>query len=161
MNLKKIIVNFTLIFLLALFTSSCGFKIASNPGQLPFKILEVTDEGEKRINYNLKNKINFASNNKNDNLVKVHLITKKKKSIKEKNIKNEITKYQLVISTKVKLNLVSLGQVKKYEISKQGDYSVNKQYSTTLSKEKKLIDLLTEKIGDEILEELSKYLNAI
>ena len=77
MNLKKIIVNFTLIFL-ALFTY-CGFKIASNPGQLPFKILEVTDEGEKRINYNLKNKINFASNNKNDNLVKVHLITKKKK----------------------------------------------------------------------------------
>ena len=161
MNLKKIIVNFTLIFLLTLITSSCGFKIANNPGQLSFKILEVTDEGEKRINYNLKNKINFASNNENDNLVKLHLITKKKKSIKEKNIKNEITKYQLVISTKVELNLVSLGQVKKYEISKQGDYSVNKQYSTTLSKEKKLIDLLTEKIGDEILEELSKYLNAI
>ena len=90
MNLKKIILNFTLIFVLALITSSCGFKIASNPEQLSFKILEVTDEGEKRINFNLKNKINFASNNENNNLVKLHLITKKKKSIKEKILKMKL-----------------------------------------------------------------------
>ena len=153
--------NIIILILLIILTSACGFKIDNYSEINNFTIKKIESTGENKINYKLKNKIQAISNYSGEKNIYLKFITKSKKSIKEKNIKNEITKYQLVISTKVKLNLVSLGQVKTYEISQQGDYSVNKQYSTTLSKEKKLINLLTEKIGDEILEELSKYLNAI
>ena len=42
----------------------------------------------------------------------------------------------------------------KFEISKNGSYTVTSQYSQTLNNEKKLIKVLSEKLSEQIIEEL-------
>ena len=44
-------------------------------------------------------------------------------------------------------------------VTKAGDYNVSSKYSDTLNREKKIIDSLVEKISDEIMDNLSNYLN--
>ena len=43
-------------------------------------------------------------------------------------------------------------------MTKAGDYNVSSKYSDTLNREK-IIDSLVEKISDEIMDNLSNYLN--
>ena len=87
--------------------------------------------------------------------------TSKDKIIKEKNIKNEIVKYQIQIVSNVTITNINDGSNIQFSKSEYGDYNVTNQYSRTLNNEKKLIELLSEKIVEEILEEISLKFNAI
>ena len=89
----------------------------------------------------------------------MNLYSEKIKTIKEKNIKNEITKYQILIKSEIVFNIV--GKLKKYKIntSRTGDYIVADNYSTTLSNEKKLISDLVEGVSENILDEINLIIN--
>ena len=93
-------------------------------------------------------------------LIQISLKTNKDKQVKERNIKNEITKYQIKITVNVTCKEISNGTEFEFSKSKKGDYSVSNQYSRTLSNEKKLVELLTNNIADKILDELKTKLNA-
>lgn len=160
MNLRKIFNTFLFLILLISY-SACGFKVTNKSNLSSYTILELTHEGEKKINYNLRNKILFASSAKDQNEISLHLNTTKEKIIKEKNIKNEVTKYQITIFTKVKIKFIGDKKAKEFVVSETGDYNVHEQYSQTLNKEKKLINILTEKLANNILEELSLILDAV
>ena len=160
MNLRKIFNTFLFLVLLISY-SACGFKVTSKSNLSSYTILELTHEGEKKINYNLRNKILFASSAKDQIEISLHLNTTKEKIIKEKNIKNEVTKYQITIFTKVKIKFIGHKKAKEFVVSETGDYNVHEQYSQTLNKEKKLINILTEKLANNILEELSLILDAV
>ena len=82
--------------------SNCGFTVQDSTKIKNFSIGEIQTIGEKRINFKLKNKFRIYSNDENKKLLNLSFDTKKNKTIKEKNIKNEITKYQIDISVKVK-----------------------------------------------------------
>mgnify|MGYP005738482093 FL=1 len=71
--------------------------------------------------------------------------------IKEKNIKNETTKFEISISAVVQYRSDENGR---FEIVKTGDYNVASQYSQTLTNEKKLVKSLSESIAENIIEEL-------
>ena len=68
-----------------------------------------------------------------------------------KNIKNEITKFQISITTNVQYGD---NFAEKFEISKKGDFLVTNQYSQTLNNEKKLIKTLSENLAEELIEKL-------
>ena len=84
---------------------------------------------------------------------------KKIKTIKKKNIKNEIEKNKIKIKSEIVFNIV--GKLKKYKIntSRTGDYIVADNYSTTLSNEKKLISDLVEGVSENILDEINLIIN--
>ena len=63
--------------------------------------------GDKRINYKIKNNLFIYSKQKRQNEIILYLDTKKNKSIKEKNIKNEITKYQINLQVSVAFDLIN------------------------------------------------------
>jgi len=126
-----------------------------------FSIADITTTGDKKINFNIRNKLLFNSKDNARKLIKIKLNTTKNKSIKEKNIKNEITKYEIVINVKVEFNVVMKNDFKNITVSKSGDYSVAEQYSQTLNNEKNLIEYLSEDIAEEILGELALKLNDI
>ena len=46
------------------------------------------------------------------------------KNIKEKNIKNEITKYQLIITVNIKLNSNKITNIKEFTLNEIGTYNV-------------------------------------
>ena len=157
MIIKKSIIFFILI----LFTSSCGFKVVNYNELLNFQIDQINTTGNKFINYKLKNKLLKFTNNSKVKLVNIDFETKKEKTIKEKNIKNEITKYQLTIILDVKLYLVGQTETINFKIQQSGDFSAAKQYSQTLDNEKKLIDTLVERVYNKILENLINYSNEL
>jgi hypothetical protein len=150
-----------LLLILNLFFLSCGFKTVDKSSLSRFDIAEINLSGDKRINYILKNKILLNSDENNKKLISISIETFKKKEIKEKNIKNEITKYQIIIDTKIEIKDFENSKNERFSIKKNGEYNVANQYSQTLNNEKKLIKLLTEKLAEDILDELRMRLDAI
>ena len=117
--------------------------------------------GETRINYKIKNKLFFNTDKNNNNLIILDLESKKTKKIEEKNDKNEITKYRLFIRVDVSFKKITDTEISSFIVKKTGIYNVGNRYSQTLSNEKKLTEILTNDVVDEIFDELSIKLNDI
>ena len=126
-----------------------------------FKIVEINTIGEKRINYKLKNNLLLNTNKENEKIITITLDTTKKRSIKEKNIKNEITKYLITVNANIKFREINKNKLHSFSIIEARDYDLANKYSETLNKEKKTIDLISEKLANKILYQISLILNAV
>ena len=155
-NLKLITIAISLILL-----TGCGFKIIDKRELLNFNIKEISTNGDKRINFELKNKLSDYNDTNSSKVIKIELDTKKTKSIKEKNISNEITKYQIKVIVNVKLIKTDNTNNLEFTIEREGDYVVADKFSQTLNNEKKLIRNITEKISESIIAEIINKLNVI
>ena len=153
----KILINLAILILL----SGCGFKVVNLSDIENFNIKTVNTEGEKRINYIIKNNLSKASKKNDANEITINIKTQKNKEIKEKNIKNEITKYQIIIIVDVLVKKLKDNTTYNFTISSNGSYSVDAQNSTTRNNEKKLILLLSNRLADKILNETNIKLNDI
>ena len=151
---KKLILILVIIFL-----NNCGFKVLDYSQLNNFRIVEVTTSGEISINYKLKNSIKVISNNKSDELIALKLFSESKNTIKEKNDKNEITKYKLEIITEVNYEFLNNGKKGTFKLSVYNDYSVADKYSQTLKNEKNLLEKLTNEMSSKINRRLSQNLN--
>ena len=154
--MKKLLV---LNLILLIFTSSCGFEVVNKSQLGNYEIAEIITSGEKRVNYKIKNKLLLKSEPGEKKLIRLNISSKLKKSIEEKNIKNEITKYKIALTVLVEILEINNNNKKEFTISQMGYYDVARQHSLTLNNEKKLIRLLSDKIGDEILDELIFKIN--
>ena len=85
---------------------------------------------------------------------------KKNKTIKDKNIKNEITKYQISINANIKIESADFN-IEPFIVLEKGDYNVSSQHSQSINAEKKLIRQLSNNLGNKILEELLFRINDI
>ena len=155
-NLKLITIAISLILI-----TGCGFKIIDKRELLNFNIKEISTNGDKRINFELKNKLSDYNDTNSSKVIKIELDTKKTKSIKEKNISNEITKYQIKVVVNVKLIKTDNTNNLEFTIEREGDYVVADKFSQTLNNEKKLIRNITEKISESIIAEIINKLNVI
>ena len=155
-NLKLITISISLILL-----TGCGFKIIDKRELLNFNIKEINTNGDKRINFELKNKLSDYNDTNSSKVIKIELDTKKTKSIKEKNISNEITKYQIKVIVNVKLIKIDNTNNLEFTIEREGDYVVADKFSQTLNNEKKIIRNITEKISESIIGEIINKLNVI
>lgn len=146
------------ILIISTLITSCGFQIVNQNNFGNYYVSKIETVGEKRINYFIKNNLQntFKTDNKKPITLKIN--SKKTKSIKEKNIKNEITKFQLTIRTTVTLITENL-EPKNINISKTNEYNVSEQYSQTLRNEKKIIEVLSDEISEEIIIKLSEIFN--
>ena len=158
--MKQIITKFFL-FLFLFATVNCGYKVINESERNKFSIQEIKTSGDKRINFKIKNNLLNFSKKKSQNILLIDLNTKKIKNIKEKNIKNEITKYEISLNVDVEFNLIDSDENYTLNISNTGSYLVVDSYSTTLNNEKKLIDDLIENISEKILKKISLQLNDI
>ena len=143
------------IFCLLVLTN-CGFKLAQNTYN--FSIVDINTSGDKNISYLLKNKLNFGSKEK-ANQLEIEIFSEKIKTIKEKNITNQITKYEVKIVSRIEYKALPNGDLNNFTISKFGDFSVTSEHLNTLNNEKKLIEVLINVIAEEILLNLSIKLN--
>ena len=144
------------IFLL---TTNCGFKVLDS-GTNNFIINDIKTTGDRKINFKIKNKLLINNNKDSKNILSIDIITKKTKTVKEKNIKNEITKYKIALNVIVKFNVIG-GDIKgEINLSSEGDYLVGDNNSITISNEKRVVDNLLENISKKILDEINfKLLN--
>jgi len=147
------------LFILLIVFNSCGYKVVTQNQRNNFKILQIKTSGDNKVNFYIKNKLSFNSNDQQTSPIILEIISTKKKAIKEKNIKNEITKYQVTISVKVKLNLIEKGVINEFSVSDSNDYDVGDIHSQTLRNEKKTTRLLTENITDDLINKVVLVIN--
>ena len=145
------------LFFFLFLLSSCGFKVVTNTNNYNFD--DIIISGDKRVNYTLKNKLISSSNTKSINVIKLNIFTDKEKIIKEKNISNKVTKYEIKINAKVDFSFIKNGIKDNLTIVKTGFYDVGTRYSETLNNEKKLTNLLIDSLTKEIIKNLNIKLN--
>ena len=133
---KRNFIIYFLLIILSLTITNCGFKVIDK-SNLNYDIAEITTTGEKRINFKIKNKLLFNSSKNDKRLLNIDIHSKKIKNVKEKNIKNEITKYELEIIAIVTFSKLNSSEKNKFNIQVSGDYDVANQFSQTLTNEKK------------------------
>ena len=152
--------KFLIITILLISLSNCGFKVVNQSSMMNFSIEEINFTGDKRINYIIKNNLLNFKKEENKKPLYLNLKINKIKSIKEKNIKNEITKYQIEIVAHIDSGERG-SKLSRITISKKGEYTVNKQYSQTIRNEKKLVEVLAESLSKEVIFKLSERYNDI
>jgi hypothetical protein len=145
------------LFFFLFLLSSCGFKVVTNTNN--YKFDDIIVSGDKRVNYTLKNKLISSSDTKSNNVIKLNILTDKEKIIKEKNISNKVTKYEIKINAVVDFFFIKNGIKDSLTIVKTGFYDVGTRYSETLNNEKKLTNILIDGLTKEIIKNLNIKLN--
>ena len=149
--------KFFISFICILVLSGCGYSLSNV--EKNYRVTNINTEGNTKTNFKLKNKILITSQKGSSNLIELNIKTKIDKSIKEKNISNQINKYQIKITTLVNYKSLNKDKEGEFEIIKFGNYNVSKKYSQTLNSEKSIINSLINEIADEINENLSLNFN--
>ena len=157
----KQVITKSFLFLFLFTTLSCGFKVINESEKNDFSIREIKTSGDKRINFKIKNNLLNSAKKNDQNILFINLITKKTKNIKEKNIKNEITKYEISLNVNLRFRLINSDTDHEINLSNKGNYLVAESYSTTSNNEKKIIEDLIENISEKILKKISLKLNDI
>ena len=138
--------------------SSCGFRVIDNEKLNNFKIANLEITGDNKIAYHIKNNLlNKGNNDKQKINLKINI--QREKKVKEKNINNEVTKYEIIIKLDVTYIINLNGKKGQFKINQSGNYQVESQYSQTLNNEKKLQDTLNTKLSNELRENLSSLIN--
>ena len=151
---------FPQILIILIILSNCGFKVIKQSTDANLNISKIVSEGDRRIGYQIKNKLAFYSQESSSNLSELNLEIIKEKKIKEKNIKNEITKYEVILNTNISIFSIKKNKKNNFNLSVNGNYSVDtKNYSNTINNEKNLINNLTDKIAKNILDKINKTVN--
>ena len=135
------------------------FKIVDKSRMNDFTIQNINSDGDKRINFKIKNYLLNTDKKDSKNLLLIKLKTEKIKSIKEKNLKNEITKYQIVLNIKIDIDNILDNSKYTSNLSVSGDYLVGDNYSTTINNEKKLTDDLIDSLTKGILNKINLSIN--
>ena len=148
MNFKNVLQ----IIFLTILLMGCGFKPLNQ--QTNLIISQIDFKGDKKINYHLKNKVSKISNKEKGKKIGINIETETKKTIKEKNISNEITKYEIYMTAKVKFRLIESSQEKEFSVNTRGDFNVSNLYSTTLNNEKNLRNSLINDLSNKIIKNL-------
>ena len=74
-------------------------------------------------------------------------------------MKNEITKYQIVLNIKIDIDNILDNSKYTSNLSVSGDYLVGDNYSTTINNEKKLTDDLIDSLTKGILNKINLSIN--
>ncbi len=152
--IKSIIITPLLILFLV---SSCSYQKMNSVDQKKFNIKEFEVTGDSRESFVIKKKIQRFSNKNSENKIKILIELKKNKSIKEKNIQNKVTKYNVSLSANVKIIELDTNKEIKRSFTANETYSVEDSYSNTINNSKEANNSLIERIVDEILDQLRIY----
>ena len=153
-NLTKI-----LLFFLLTLSYGCGYKVLDSYETKNFNLKEIITTGDKRVNFKIRNSLMLDTAGNKENNIIINLHTEKVKKIKEKNIKNEISKYEITLNTKLKIKIIEKDFQREIDLTSVGDYSVSDQYSSTLKNEKRLLEDLTNDISDKVQKRINLILN--
>ena len=154
--MKKIKLLFILVFLMV-FNSSCSYKKMNSVDQKKFDIQDFEIFGGATETFIIQKKIQRFSNKKSENKIKLIIDLKKNETIKEKNIQNKVTKYNIELTADVKIIDLNKANEILRTFSANQIYSVEDSYSNTVNNSKEANNSLIEKIANEILDQLRIY----
>ena len=154
MNEFKKILSFLIILIII---TSCGYEIDNNVTPNSFSFGEIITTGDKRINYKIKNRLLFETAKNKSKIISLKIDTKKLRSTKNKNIKNEITKQELRIISQVNFKILGETNDGSFKVEEVGNFNVSNNKLNTLNNEK----IMTNSLTDQIIQRISNKLNIL
>ena len=143
--------------LVSFFVTACSYQKMNSIDQKKIFIQEFEINGDTRESFVIQKKIKRFSNKDSANKIKIYINLTKGKTIKEKNIQNKVTKYNLSLSADVKIvELNTAREIKRTFVANQ-TYDVDDNYSNTVNNLKAASNTLIDRIIDEILDQLRIY----
>ena len=136
------------------FIYGCGFKVIDPSNFQNFYINNIETTGDKRIGYQIKNKLSIKSKDSSKENINLYIDVEKDKTVKEKSSSNEITKYLITVNLKVEVEHFNK-VIEVYNISEQKDYNVSSQYSQTIVNENQVIKSLNEILISKLIKKIS------
>jgi|TARA_B110000211_G_C14085299_1_gene556425 hypothetical protein len=147
MNKKfEIILIFSFVFIL----NGCGYNKLNNTKNNTIHISEITLLGEQRIGYIIKNELLLSSSPNGENNLKLKLDIDKQKFIKEKSIRDKVTRYKNTITVELLIIEVSTNKEIKKKFTKDTNYEAYDSKSRTMSSERRSIENTAELLSDNI-----------
>ena len=150
-----------LITLTYLLLVGCGYKVINKSEKTNFTVEEIIFTGDKRIGNRVNRNISIYFKENSENLLSITLDSQKEKIIKEKNIKNQITKYEIKITVNLKINVINKNIEKYIRLSSYGDYLVGENNSDTRNNELSLMENLISNISEDVYSELISNIDDI
>ena len=149
------------IFGLFIFVASCGFEPIRFNNINNVSVVEITSTGNQNINFKLANYLKQVLGFKKNNpiKIKINLETNQDKIIKEKNNKNEITKYTIIVTTKVHITFLNEGNKLNFDIIKKNQYQVDDQFSITSANERESLNQIIKNLSEEIFQTILMKIN--
>ena len=140
--------------LIIFFIYGCGFKVIDPSNFQNFYINNIETTGDKRLGYQIKNKLSIKSKDSSKENINLYINVEKEKTVKEKSSSNEITKYLITVNLKVEVEHFDK-IIEVYNISEQKDYNVSSQYSQTIVNENQVIKSLNEILISKLIKKIS------
>ena len=140
--------------LIIFFIYGCGFKVIDPSNFQNFYINNIETTGDKRLGYQIKNKLSIKSKDSSKENINLYINVEKEKTVKEKSSSNEITKYLITVNLKVEVEHFD-EIIEVYNISEQKDYNVSSQYSQTIVNENQVIKSLNEILISKLIKKIS------
>ena len=140
--------------LIIFFICGCGFKVIDPSNFQNFYINNIETTGDKRIGYQIKNKLSIKSKDTSKENINLYIDVEKDKTVKEKSSSNEITNYLITVNLKVEVEHFDK-VIEVYNISEQKDYNVSSQYSQTIVNENQVIKSLNEILISKLIKKIS------
>lgn len=147
------------ILLITILCFSCGFKTLDYSEVQKHKIEKITTAGNNEINFKVLSDLKqlFSDNSIEAEKIDINIRSKEEKKVKEKNKKNEITKYELKIE--VNLEIKKESRLINIAVSKKGEFQVSNRNLKTIQNEKKTRKDIIIVLSNEILEKIIFDLN--
>ncbi len=147
-------IRYTIFLITLIITTQCGFKpVDSTLTSMNVKVVEM--EGYNKVNFFIKNELlNKMRDSNQSDPVNIKITTDRKKEISEKNIRNEITKYRIILKTKIEINKFNQMGLFDFDISSHGDYRVETSSINT----SKNLNNLERKLSNEISNKIKQKL---
>ena len=144
----KIFLKLLIIINVLLFLSSCGFKslVKENPINLNIENF-ITQKGDKKLGKIIRSEVILYSSKEAKKNIDIILEIDKQKQIREKNLKNRVTKYNLTLNVAV---FVKGDFEDKFTFNKTSSTTVTASSFNNFLEEERVYANLSKRIADEI-----------
>ena len=144
----KIFLKLLIIINVLLFLSSCGFKslVKENPINLNIENF-ITQKGDKKLGKIIRSEVILYSSKEAKKNIDIILEIDKQKQIREKNLKNRVTKYNLTLNVAV---FVKGDFEDKFTFNKTSSTTVTASSFNNFLEEERVYANLSKRIADDI-----------
>ena len=144
----KIFLKLLILINVLFFLSSCGFKslVKENPINLNIENF-ITQKGDKKLGKIIRSEVILYSSKEAKKNIDIILEIDKQKQIREKNLKNRVTKYNLTLNVAV---FIKGDFEDKFTFNKTSSTSVTSSSFDNFLDEERVYANLSKSIADEI-----------
>ena len=150
----------SIVLITSLFSlNHCGFKVVKYGEDKNYNVINFEDVGNNNINYTIQRNLVRTHNNQNLFDLNINIESILNKNIKEKDISNKVTKYELIVVSKVKILVIDKNKEYEFSISDKGELKASNKISKLKYDENIILLRLANNISNQIDRKITSLLN--